>query len=189
MSFLKKLDEHFEEALLIILLGAISIVMMAQIIARTFFASMTWPEEFSRYCYIWSVFLSIGYTIKKGSMLRVGVVMDLLPHKLRKINEVMIDMIMLILFLMLFRYAVAYTMKLKTTGQFSPAMHIPMWMMYLSTIIGYGLACIRTVQTIIKHVKNFNTKIESTMEATLKEAIEEIESTDQGSEILKGGGK
>ncbi|MDO5061559.1 MAG: TRAP transporter small permease [Peptostreptococcaceae bacterium] len=189
MSFLKKLDEHFEEALLVLLLASISIVMMAQIIARTFFASMTWPEEFSRYCYIWSVFLSIGYTIKKGNMLRVGVVMDLLPQKLRKINEIFMDLIMLVLFLVLFRYAIAYTVKLRGTGQFSPAMHIPMWLMYCSTILGYGLACVRTVQVIVKHIKNFNIKIDSTMEATLKEALEEIESTEQEKELTKGGGK
>lgn len=48
MSAIKWLDEHFEEAIMVFLLALISCVMMAQIIARNIFNSMTWPEEFSR---------------------------------------------------------------------------------------------------------------------------------------------
>ena len=109
MSIIKWLNEHFEESIMIFLLAAISTVMMTQILARTFFASMTWPEEFSRYCYIWTVFLSLGYTIRKGNMLRVGLFMDLLPHKLRKTLEIITNIIMLVLFITLFRYSIIYT--------------------------------------------------------------------------------
>ncbi len=177
MSVLKWLDEHFEESILVLLLATISCVMMVQILARTFASSFTWPEEFSRYCYIWTVFLSLGYTIKKRNMLRVGILMDMLPQKLRRSIEIVVNLIMLVLFVILFRYAIIYTGKIKLTGQFSPAMHVPMWMMYMSTIIGFGLAAIRTVQEIINNIKNFNKKSETTLEATLKEAKEEVKAT------------
>ena len=177
MKILKWLDEHFEESILIILLAIIASVMMAQILARTFVRSMPWPEEFTRYCYIWTVFLSLGYTIKKGNMLRVTVVMDMLPAKLRKTLEILTNLIVLMLFAMLFRYSITYTGIIKTTGQLSPAMRIPMWMMYLSTNIGFGLAVIRMIQEIISNFKNFNQKVETTIEATLKEAQQEVAST------------
>ena len=177
MKILKWLDEHFEESILIILLAIIASVMMAQILARTFVRSMPWPEEFTRYCYIWTVFLSLGYTIKKGNMLRVTVVMDMLPAKLRKTLEILTNLIVLMLFAMLFRYSITYTGIIKTTGPLSPAMRIPMWMMYLSTNIGFGLAVIRMIQEIISNFKNFNQKVETTIEATLKEAQQEVAST------------
>jgi DNA-directed RNA polymerase alpha subunit len=47
----------------------------------------------------------------------------------------------------------------------------------MSTIIGFGLAAIRTVQEIINNIKNFNKKSETTLEATLKEAKEEVKAT------------
>jgi len=177
MNGLKWLNKHFEESILVFLLATISCVMMAQIIARTFFNSMTWPEEFSRYCYIWTVFLSLGYTIKKGNMLKVGIVMDLLPQKLRKRIEIIVNVIMLVLFVILLRYSIIYTGKVKSSGQFSPAMHLPMWIMYMSTIIGFALAALRMVQEIISNIRNFNKKAETTLEATIKEAKQEVQAT------------
>ena len=177
MNGFKWLNKHFEEAILVFLLATISCVMMAQIIARTFFNSMTWPEEFCRYCYIWTVFLSLGYTIKKGNMLRVGIVMDLLPHKLRKSIEIIVNIIMLVLFVILLRYSILYTGKIKSSGQFSPAMHLPMWIMYMSTIIGFALAALRMIQEIISNISDFNKKAETTLEATLKEAKQEVQAT------------
>ena len=177
MSAIKWLDEHFEEAIMVVLLALISCVMMAQIIARNFFNSMTWPEEFSRYCYIWTVFLSLGYTIKKGNMLKVGLVMDLLPQKLRRAIEIVANLIILSICVVFFRYSITYTGIIHKTGQISPAMHIPMWIMYLSTVLGFGMALIRTAQEVVSNIKNFNVKAETTLEATLKEAKEEVETT------------
>lgn len=177
MSAIKWLDEHFEEAIMVVLLALISCVMMAQIIARNVVNSMTWPEEFSRYCYIWTVFLSLGYTIKKGNMLKVGIIMDLLPQKVRRTIEILVNIIILAVFVVFFRYSITYTNILRTTGQLSPAMQIPMWIMYLSTIIGFGLASIRSAQEIVSNVRNFNVKAQTTLEATLKEAKEEVEIT------------
>ena len=177
MNVLKRVNEHLEEVFLVFLLATITTIMAAQIIARTFFSSMTWPEEFCRYCYIWTVFLSLGYTIKKGNALRVGILMDLLPHKLHKVIEIITNIIMLILFAILFRYSISYTSKLKVIGQTSPAMHIPMWIMYMSTVIGFGLAVIRMIQEIISNIKGFNVEIETTLEATIKEAKEEVQAT------------
>ena len=191
MSVIKWLDEYFEEAILVLLLAAISVIMMTQIFARTIFSSMSWPEEFSRYCYIWTVFLSLSYTIKKKNMLRVGILMDLLPHKIRKSIEILTNLIMLVLFGILFYYSIVYTNKIRITGQTSPAMQIPMWIMYLSTIIGFGLASIRMVQEIVNNFRNFNKEVETTLEATLKEAKEEVQDTISppvGDSSILGGG-
>jgi len=177
MSAIKWLDEHLEEAIMVFLLALISSVMMAQIIARNVFNSMTWPEEFSRYCYIWTVFLSLGYTMKKGNMLKVGLVMDLLPTKIRRSIEIVVNLIILAICVVFFRHAITYTGKIYNMGQISPAMHLPMWIMYLATVLGFGLASIRTVQQIVHNIKNFNVKAETTLEATLKEAKEEVETT------------
>ncbi|HHZ02088.1 MAG TPA: TRAP transporter small permease [Tissierellia bacterium] len=185
MSVIKWLDEHFEEAIMVILLILISCVMMAQIIARNIFNSMTWPEEFSRYCYIWSVFLSLGYTIKKGNMLKVGIVMDLLPPKLRKAIEIVVNIIILAICVVFFRNSIIYTGIVRSTGQISPAMHLPMWIMYSATVLGFGMASIRTFQEIISNIKNFNVKSETTIEATIKEAREEVETTG----VILGGEK
>lgn len=64
------LNEHLEEYVLCNLLAVISIVMMLQVIMRYVFnASLTWAEELCRYAFIWSAFVSIGFTIREKSIL------------------------------------------------------------------------------------------------------------------------
>ena len=93
MKVIKWLDEHFEETFLVFFLVLISCITMLQIIARTFFAALSWPEEFCRYCWIWSVFISLPYPMRKGNMLRVNVLVDLLPTKARNAINIVIDLI------------------------------------------------------------------------------------------------
>ena len=177
MKVIRWLDENFEEVILVVLLVVISFVMLAQIIARYVFNnSMTWPEEFCRYCYIWTVFLSLGYTIKRGSMLRVGVVMDLFPAKIQNAVTLIVNLIILALCGTLFWRAIGVVGHIKNvTHEISSAMRLPMWLMYLSTVVGFGLALIRTIQALVHNIRHFGDKAETTIEATLKEAQSEAE--------------
>ena len=189
MKIIKWFDEHFEEVILVFLLVLISCVMLAQVFARYVFNnSMSWPEEFCRYCYIWTVFLSLAYTIRKGNMLRVGVVMDLFPAKIQSTVNIVIHLIMLALCVALFRQSTIAVNTIKNiTREISSAMRIPMWMMYMSTVVGYALAVIRIVQLLVSDVRNFNKKMESTIEATIKEAQAEAELAQHDDEAFREG--
>ena len=74
MKAVKWLDERFEETLLAILLVLISCVEFIQVVIRNvpWIPALTWAEEFCRFCWIWSVFLSLPYTVRKASMLQDG---------------------------------------------------------------------------------------------------------------------
>lgn len=97
MKVLKWLDDHFEELFLVIFLVLICCVELVQVIIRNIhsISALTWPEEFCRFLWIWSVFLSLPYTIRKGSMLRVNVLLDLLPQTLHKIVNIFVDVIVM----------------------------------------------------------------------------------------------
>ena len=177
MRVLRWLDDHLEEAILVVLLMLISFVMLAQVFARYVFNnSMSWPEEFCRYCYVWTVFLSLGYTIRKGNMLRVGVVMDMFSAKIQSAVNILCHVVMTLLFIALFRQSTIAVGNIKNlTREISSAMQVPMWLMYMSTVVGFGLAILRMVQTLYFDFKMFGQKKETTIEATLKEAQLEAE--------------
>lgn len=177
MKVIRWLDENFEELILVVLLVIISFVMLAQIFARYVLNdSMTWPEEFCRYCYVWTVFLSLSYTIKRKNMLRVGVVMDLFPAGFQNTVAIIINLIILALFWALFRRSIVVTGHIKNvTHEISSAMRLPMWLMYMSTVVGFGLALVRTVQAIVHNVRHFKDRAETTIQATMKEARAETE--------------
>ena len=95
MKVVKWLDDHLEETFLVILLILISCVSLLQVIIRKipFIPALTWAEELCRFLWIWSVFISLPYTLRKNNMLRVGVLMDLLPNVLHKIVNIVVDVV------------------------------------------------------------------------------------------------
>ena len=61
MRFLKWKDEHFEEWALVILLAVITKTLIVKVVMRHLFNnSLSWSEEFARYCFVWSTFLNIS---------------------------------------------------------------------------------------------------------------------------------
>lgn len=153
MKVLKWLDEHFEEYLLVIFLVLIACVMMLQIVMRYVFkASLSWAEEFTRYCFVWSVFLSISFSIKKGSMLKIDAVTSLMPKKVQKLLGILVEIIVLVFLGVLLVNSQDVIKSLIKSGQKSPAMELPMYYVYSASIVGFSLGVFRSIQSIFKSV-------------------------------------
>lgn len=158
MKAIKWLDDHFEEFLLVILLVVISCVELIQVIIRNipWVPSPQWAEEFCRFCWIWSVFLSLPYTIRKSNMLRVSVSLDVLPITLRKVINILVDLIVTASMALLTVHSVAVVGDVMNSGESSPAMLWPMWIVYIIMLIGFALGTVRGLQQAIIHMMHFN---------------------------------
>jgi len=175
MRLIKWLDKHAEESILVILLITISCVMGLQVFMRKVMNnSLSWPEEFCRYCYVWTCFITIGYTIRYGNILRVTVLADLFPKTARKILMILINVLLLVIFTVFFVYAISVVKTLYGIGQTSTAMRFPMYLVYLCTIIGFCLASIRSAQEIYKQIKSFNVVEKTALELAKEAADAEI---------------
>lgn len=177
MKTVRWLDEHFEEVILVVLLVLISCIELIQVIFRNIgiVEALTWPEEFCRFCWIWSVFVSLPYTIRKGSMLRVNVIADMLPGALRKIINILVDLINGAVMVVLLCYSWGVVTGIKTSAETSPAMNWPMWIIYSIMLIGFCLGALRALQMAVIHVTHFGEKELSTLEQTMADAAEEAE--------------
>ena len=171
MRLIKWVDEHLEESALVFFLVMISCVMLLQVFMRKVVnSSLSWPEEFCRYCYVWTGFFSLGFTVRQGNMLRVGIVIDLLPKTLKKLIIILVNALCLVVFAVFFINSIDVVKTLKGIGQKSTAMGFPMYLVYLCTIIGFALASIRTVQVIYQQIRNFNKVEHTTLDAIKAEA-------------------
>ena len=177
MKAIKWLDEHFEETLLIVLLVLISCVELLQVIIRNipWIPAMTWAEEFCRFCWIWSVFLSLPYTIRKGSMLRVSVLLDVFPQKAKNIMSILVDLITGAAMLLLAVNSVDVIGRIMKSGETSPAMQWPMWIIYSIMLLGFFGGMLRAIQQAVIHIRSFNEKTLSTLEQTQQDAAAEAE--------------
>ncbi len=154
MKILKWLDENFEEYVLMTLLVMIASIMMLQIVMRYVFnASLSWPEELTRYCFVWSTFIGISYSIKKGSMLRIDAILGAMPKKVQDVIEILTQVVVLAFFGFLLSNAFEVVQGIYASGQKSPAIGIPMYMIYSCTVVGFSLAILRGFQVLTTTVK------------------------------------
>lgn len=154
MKVLKWLDKHIEEIFLISILAAIVVIMLYQIIRRYIFnSSLTWSEEFCRYAFIWFIFIAYSYSIHMGSELRVDAVIDLLHGKARKIMDIALILFGLFFTVFLFRQSITMVVNCAATGELSPGMGLPKQYVYMSAIVGFGMAVVRYVQVLVKKLR------------------------------------
>lgn len=158
MKVIRWIDKHFEECLMVLCLVAVAAVMFIQVIIRKlpWISALTWAEEFCRFAWIWSVFLSLPYTIKNCSMLRVTAIMDILPRDARRVLDIVVDGVIIAVMLMLAYHAVPLVRDRYMSGETSPAMGWPMWAMYSFMILGFGLGVFRGIQRMIFHARVFS---------------------------------
>jgi TRAP-type C4-dicarboxylate transport system permease small subunit len=152
---LKKLDKQFEEVIMGVLLIGISLIIFLQIVMRLMRMSLSWPEEMARYFYVWSVFLSLAYTIHTKTNLRVELLVNFFPRKLQKGMEVLLQLINASFFATLFYFSISVVMMVKRSNQTSPAMEIPMYLVYMIVPAGFFLAALRALQQVYFNLVNF----------------------------------
>lgn len=165
MDLLKKIDAKFEEVILGSLLIGIACVIMLQIVLRLMKMSLPWPEEIARYFYVWSVFLSLSYLIRTRTNLRVDLFVNGLPPKPARILEVFLQMINALFFGTLFYHSFSVITAVKMSSQTSPALEIPMYMVYMIIPFGFLLSTLRAIQQIFFFVRgDTNKPVEITTE-------------------------
>lgn len=150
MKILKWLDEHFEETLLMVFLLLISIVMGYSVFMRYVMNdSPSWAEEITRYFFVWSAFLSLSFCLKRKSSIRIDMLLVHLLGRVKKFNLALIEITMLAFFVYMLHGAVNVTIGMIRSGQSSPALELPMHLIYGSAAAGFLLAIVRTLQNII----------------------------------------
>ena len=79
-----------ELALGIICLFTIVVCIFFQVVSRYAFGKpLVWVEEFSTYCFIWSVYLGTAYALIKGRHIRVTTLIDTFPLGVQRILAIL----------------------------------------------------------------------------------------------------
>ena len=150
----KAIDDYLEETILLILLVLMTAIMGVQIVSRYIFQnSLTWSEELVRYMFVWSAFLGVPFCIKHGLSIKVDQFRNLFPVPLQRILMYIDKIIIFLLFLVLFIYSFKVVRATYLSGQTSPAMQLPMWIVQLSVCVSSLLSMIRSIQNLLNLVR------------------------------------
>ena len=154
MKKLKWVYQNIEEILLCVFLTILVCVSGIQVVARYVFNnSLTWSEELCRYLYVWSGFTTVGFAIKHGSIIKIDTLVMVLPKKVQKILDVVTSLVTIVIIAILFTAGVNVVAEVVRTGQLTPAMRIPIWIVYLCAPVGYALIELRMIEHLYKLFK------------------------------------
>lgn len=157
MKFLKFLDEYLEMAIGSVLILAIAVILSYQVFMRYVVQeSLSWSEELSRYMFIWLIYLGISYGAKVMRHIKIDAGLYMFPKKFRPWVVICGDVIFLIFSIVVVIYATKLTQRQIMLEQESPAMGVPMYLVYMAPAVGFFLTSIREIQTIVYRIKHVN---------------------------------
>ncbi|MFC3866990.1 TRAP transporter small permease [Helicobacter equorum] len=118
----------------------------------TFFSeihSLTWGEEVSTYCFIWSALFGAAYGFRKGVHISVMILVERFPPALAKAC-VIISYILSACFLAFMAYAGYLVCELNyELGRYSEALHnVPLWIFLICLPVAFLGATYRVIEKI-----------------------------------------
>ncbi len=144
--------DAFEVGSLIFCMGALAALLIVNFIAREFFKSLYFAEEISEFLVIFTTFVGVSYGVRKARHIRMGAFLDMMPPFLEKIFIIVISAINAAVMFFMAHASYGYLMHSKLLGHETPALRLPYWIFYIIVPIGFGMAGIQYIRTIIKNV-------------------------------------
>lgn len=136
-----------EEFLIIVMFPVMCILILIATFTRytsLFVEHFTWCEELARYLMIYIAFLGIGVAAKNNEHFKMTVFVSLLPPPLKNIVEFLSNLITVVFLGVMTYLSFKFVSRQYVVGQVSAALKLPMWIVYLSIVLGMFDMMVRT---------------------------------------------
>jgi len=131
----------------------IALITVANVISRTFFHySFSFAEELSRLLMIAVTFVGVSYAVTMGRHIRMSAIYDLCSYRIRKLLMLFMTLSTAVMLGFLGIWAVDYISVLKTLESTTPALHLPLYIVYWICPIGLWLSAVKYLLTFIKNL-------------------------------------
>ena len=136
-----------------VLILAMSVIMVMNVILRyCFHFSFNWSDEIIRYLCIYMSFLGMAASWKYGTHIGVTVFVEkMLPEKSRKYFRLISDIVTIIFLALLSYFGFVLVGRIVASSQTSPALHLPMYLIYGTVPASALLSIIQMLLQIFRH--------------------------------------
>jgi|Go1ome_4_1110791.scaffolds.fasta_scaffold78195_1 C4-dicarboxylate transporter DctQ subunit len=127
-------------------LSGIGILIMGFILTYEVFvryvlnSPTVWVQEVSIYLFMWSMLVGAAYTLMQGKHVRIDLLFDRLPHKVQLILDAITSVFGVIFCAVVTQQAYKMiTSSLKYGKVSATILRVPMWLIQLPLLLGFGL--------------------------------------------------
>ena len=142
----------FEVCSLVLCVGALTALLIANFIARELFTSIYFAEEISEFLVIFTTFVGVSYGVRKARHIRMGAFLDMMPPLVEKIFIIIISAVSAFVMFFMAHASYKYMMYSLQKAHETPALKLPYWIFYVIIPIGFFMAGIQYIRTIIKNL-------------------------------------
>ena len=101
-------------------------------------ATFAWIEEGTRYMLIWIVFLAAGVALESGRHVLIDLIWTRLDVRVRRWVFALIDVVGVAFCVLMVVLSVQLTVFIAGTGQVSPTLGVPAYIVYVAPIVGFA---------------------------------------------------
>ncbi|MDD4356068.1 MAG: TRAP transporter small permease [Smithellaceae bacterium] len=141
-----------EVFLMVFCVAALAILLIANVFARTFFQSIYFAEEVSTFLVILITFTGLSYGVRRARHIRMGAFLDAMPPAMEKIFIIIISLVSAIIMAIMAWASWEYLQNAIAMGHMTPALRVHRWIFYIIIPVGFCLACIQYLRTIVKNL-------------------------------------
>lgn len=117
---------------------ALAAVTIANVLFRTFGArSLAWAEELSGFLVLWVTFLGIAEAARKNRHIRMTALTDMLSEETQRRLECVVAIVTAAFLVGLAAFATDYVLRVRSWGAVSPALRLPLFLVYTAAPVGF----------------------------------------------------
>lgn len=147
-----KVVNAIEVSILVTCVAALAVLLITNVFARTFFQSIYFAEEISKFLVMLTTFTGVSYGVRKARHIRMGAFLDSMPPPMEKVFIIIISLISALVMGIMAWASWEYLVNAMSKGHMTPALRMPKWTFYIIIPVGFGLACIQYIRTILKNI-------------------------------------
>ena len=159
MAGFRFLLKNFEEFISGIFLVLMSLATFSNVIARYIFNNpIQWAEEFSRYAFIWVVFMGAAVCTKRKRHIAIDSLVLVLPRRIQTYFHVLVDLFILGLMVVIVYYGSILTISATNT---TATLKVPQYIVYIVVPISGALIFLYSIGDLRQHLRRLLGSVES----------------------------
>jgi C4-dicarboxylate transporter DctQ subunit len=148
-GWLSLIERSLAGLLLVVMTGLYALNIFVRTALPNYASDFAWIDEAARYMMVWVVFITAGVALEVGRHVSVNIAHDCLPPRLLPVLFKVIDFVGFVFSVGIAYFAFNLTVFVAGTGQVSPTLGVPTYILYLAPCIGFTSLAVRYLLQLV----------------------------------------
>jgi TRAP-type C4-dicarboxylate transport system permease small subunit len=131
------LERYVAAALIVLMTVLYAFNVLGRFFAPNHASAFAWIDEAARYMLVWAVFLAAGLTLEVGRHVSVDIFQGKFGPGMTRVVFAAIDIVGVVFCAGAAFYSLQLTLFVAGTGQFSPTLGVPAFLLYAAPLVGF----------------------------------------------------